>query len=104
MAGLSMEALSFYHKHDLYRTLQLARGRVSRQIISSQRLGELVSSFLMKTRKRNFKENNGDTDWPAGCSLQYVSGAKLTNQTQIPVEPLNALTQTDGKYALTLIL
>lgn len=40
-------------------------------------------------------ENNGDTDWPAGCSLQYVSGDKLTNQTQIPVTPLIAGSQTD---------
>ena len=42
-------------------------------------------------------ENNGDTDWPAGCSLQYVSGDKLTNQTQIPVTPLSAGSQTDGE-------
>ena len=44
-----------------------------------------------------FSENNGEQDWPSGCSLQYVSGDKLTNQTQIPVPPLPAMAQTDGK-------
>ena len=42
-------------------------------------------------------ENNGEQDWPSGCSLQYVSGDKLTNQTQIPVPPLPAMAQTDGE-------
>ena len=44
-----------------------------------------------------FLENNGEQDWPSGCSLQYVSGDKLTNQTQIPVPPLPAMAQTDGE-------
>ena len=45
----------------------------------------------------SFSENNGEQDWPSGCSLQYVSGDKLTNQTQIPVPPLPAMAQTDGE-------
>ena len=47
-----------------------------------------------------FPENNGEQDWPSGCSLQYVSGDKLTNQTQIPVPPLPAMAQTDGKFKI----
>ena len=47
-----------------------------------------------------FSENNGEQDWPSGCSLQYVSGDKLTNQTQIPVPPLPAMAQTDGKFII----
>ena len=42
-------------------------------------------------------ENNGEQDWPSGCSLQYVSGDKLPNQTQIPAPPLPAMAQTDGE-------
>ena len=63
------------------------------QFTKTWRIGKILheSQFLV-----NVSENNGDTDWPAGCSLQYVSGAKLTNQTQIPVGPLGALSQTDG--------
>jgi len=47
-----------------------------------------------------FSENNGEQDWPSGCSLQYVSGDKLTNQTQIPVPPLPAMAQTDVSVEL----
>ena len=66
------------------------------QFTKTWRIGKInIISYFLNSFKT---ENNGDTDWPAGCSLQYVSGHKLTNQTQIPVEPLTACTQTDGEF------
>ena len=77
------------------KILPLEKENLSRLTSSLRKPGELVRLNIGPVLVK-FSENNGDTDWPAGCSLQYVSGAKLTNQTQIPVGPLGALSQTDG--------
>ena len=98
--GLNMVALLCFLLRVLFKMLQLGKVNLSHQAINLPKHGELVSYpnnwFLINNWL--FSENNGEQDWPSGCSLQYVSGDKLTNQTQIPVPPLPAMAQTDGKF------
>lgn len=49
-------------------------------------------------------ENTGNTPWPEGCRLQYISGERFPGTPDsIQVPELNPGCQTEGKFVYPLL-